>query len=290
MAGEILITGENSGRTFRQGEKLGSGQPGYVFRAKESEKTYALKQPIPYSPTIDILRKEGAIHNELDHKHIAPVVLFDAYTNESGTEIPFIVTPLAQTDLQTYLDKRGPLPPEQAFELSEQIAGALDAIHKKEVIFSDIKPSNILLYKGLDTVVHGKITDFGGAVHTYFPTGEYPWASPAYAAPEASLKVSELTPAADQYGWVMGVVYPSLIGKSPLEEIDSSSDKQSLPVFRTLLANHMTQLHEAFEPVVTRASQQNPKERYTSMEELLDDLNSRKAKTKEQQSKQLRTL
>jgi serine/threonine protein kinase len=289
MAGE-LIKGENSGRTFKQRERMGSGQHGYVFRANENNRTYALKQPIPYAPTIDIIRKEGAIQSEMAHAHIAPVVLFDAYTNESGREIPFIVTPLAQTDLQAYLDKRGPLPPEQALALSEQIAGALDAIHKKDVIFSDMKPSNVLLYKSADNAILGRVTDFGGAIHTDFPKGEYPWVSPAYAAPEASLKVSELTTAADQYGWVMGVVYPALIGKSPLEETENFSDKQSLPPFKTLLANRMTLLHEAFEPVVTRASQQNPKERYASMEELLDDLTSRKVKAKEQQSKQLRTL
>lgn len=59
---------------------------------------------------------------------------------------PYLRTPLVDaTDLQTLLDREGPLSPSRAVHIVEQIAAALDVVHAAQVVCRDVAPRQILV-------------------------------------------------------------------------------------------------------------------------------------------------
>jgi serine/threonine-protein kinase len=157
------------------------------------------------------------------------------------------------------------LPPVQAAEITDQVARALDAAHKRGLVHRDIKPSNVLLSDD-----HAYLTDFG-----------------------ITRLVDERTTSTDAGKWVGTFDYMSpeqLRG----EAVDARSDVYSLgcllyaclagsaPFHRDTAAATITaHLHEepprisdvpgvpkAFDAVISRALAKEPKDRYRSAGEL----------------------
>lgn len=104
MSGERIITGLDSGRKISVGEALIRGSCGMVFSGTDGERAVTIKVPHPIDdPThIHTLAKESRLQAAVQHPHITPVVLFDTSEDfEPGMQVPFLVTPLAKTDLLT---------------------------------------------------------------------------------------------------------------------------------------------------------------------------------------------
>jgi serine/threonine protein kinase len=115
------------------------------------------------------------------------------------------------SDLETLLDD-GPLKPERAVGIIEQVAAALDAAHHVGLVHRDIKPSNILVADN----DFAYLIDFGiaraagetGLTSTGLTVGTW-----SYMAPER-FRDGEVRPSSDIYA--LGcVLYQCLTGQLP---------------------------------------------------------------------------
>ena len=183
-------------------EELGRGGYGTVYRATDSvlEVPRAVKVLHPAlvaDPSfIERFRREAKFAARMKHPHIVPV--YDLGEAEGRFFLAMEYMPAAS--LKDMLAKDGSLPFERAFEIIQQLAEALDHIHKQDVIHRDVKPGNILF----DEKGNAALTDLGfakalsGAGSASLSVTGGMIGTPAYMAPEIWMG-GEACPQTDVY-------------------------------------------------------------------------------------------
>ena len=112
------------------------------------------------------------------------------------------------------VERAGPMPPEEAADVLDQVAGALDALHGVGIIHRDVKPGNIMLLPDGTA----KLMDFGIARHhddTMTTRAGGVIGSPAYMSPEQALG-RPATTLSDLWS-LAAVVYTLLAGRPPFQ-------------------------------------------------------------------------
>jgi len=152
-------------------------------------------------------RREARAAARLDEPHVVPI--YDG--GEIDGRLYVAMRLINGQDLQTLLGD-GPLGPDRAVRITEQIASALDAAHKAGLVHRDVKPSNILI----TDEDFAYLIDFGiaraagetGLTSTGATIGTW-----SYMAPER-FKSGEIEPSSDIYAMAC-VLYQSLTGQLP---------------------------------------------------------------------------
>jgi len=159
------------------------------------------------------------------------------------------------------------LPLNQVVYYLEQVCAGLMKAHEKGIIHRDIKPQNLLLTRDQKTV---KITDFGVARFSELIAPVTKVGTNVYAPPEHSplnpgeLLNDKITPAADIYS-LAKTAYVLLTGKIPREFIN-----KPITSFPDQFKND--EVCQKFLKVLERATQDNPADRYQSIQELWSDI------------------
>ena len=139
-------------------ELLGRGGMGEVWRAHDTEtdRIVAIKLLPAYLSGDEEFehrfRREAHAAARLNNPHVIPIHHYGEIDGQLYVDMRLI----EGRDLQTVLAD-GPLDPERAVRIVEQIARALQAAHKVGLIHRDIKPSNVLL----DADDFAYLIDFG---------------------------------------------------------------------------------------------------------------------------------
>lgn len=184
--------------SYRLEEELGKGGMGEVYRASHHmlARPAAVKLIRPEvlgdssqgnaRVILERFRREAETAAALRSPHT--ISLYDFGVSHDGTL--FIVMELLNgIDLESLVNRFGPLPPERAAYLMMQACHSLEEAHSHGLVHRDIKPSNIFSCRmGLE-VDFVKVLDFGLAKNTSTPgsTLTAPDAAagtPAYIAPE----------------------------------------------------------------------------------------------------------
>ncbi|MGX1805671.1 serine/threonine-protein kinase [Nocardia sp. NPDC055321] len=213
-----MPAGARAGTRFGQYELrrlLGVGGMGEVYEAYDTvrDRVVALKLlavELAGSPTyVERFRRESRTAARLQEPHVIPVHDWGEVDGVLYIDMRLV----RGRDLKAHLHERGPLTPEQAVAVVEQIAAALDAAHESGLVHRDIKPANILLTGELfaylvdfgiaHTESDAQLTVTGSAIGSF-----------AYMAPERFEHDAAVTTSADVYALAC-VLYESLTGEIP---------------------------------------------------------------------------
>jgi Protein kinase domain len=143
---------------YRIESLIGRGGMGVVYRAFDTslERPVALKLIAPDLAGDERFRRrflrEPRLAAALDHPNVIPI--YEA--GERDGQLYLAMRYVDGSDLRKLLAD-GTLAPERALHILAQVAGALDAAHRRRLVHRDVKPANVLL----DADEHAYLTDFG---------------------------------------------------------------------------------------------------------------------------------
>ncbi|WP_083743453.1 serine/threonine-protein kinase PknH/PknJ [Mycobacterium rhizamassiliense] len=198
---------------YRLIDLLGRGGMGEVWRAHDTStnRTVAIKllpAHLAQDHTfVQRFRREAELAAQLNSPHVVPIHDYGEIDGRLFVNMRLI----EGRDLQEVLSD-GPLQPDRAVRIVEQVARALNAAHKRGLVHRDVKPSNILL----DEDDFAYLIDFGiarGADQTRMTgtggvIGSWPYMSPE------RLRAGQVDARSDVYALAC-VLYECLTGATP---------------------------------------------------------------------------
>jgi serine/threonine protein kinase len=280
QAGQLLA-GKYKGLRFDRLkilDRIGSGGMGTVFLCEHLglRKQVAVKVLPPDQAGDEAVRerffREARAAAALDHPNIVRV-----HDMASSGGVHYIVMEYVDgQDLQSILNKYGPLPHGRACGYIAQAALGLQHAHEKGLVHRDIKPANLLV----DKMGVVKILDMGLArfnedekdnLTAKFDKGAV-LGTADYMAPEQILASSQVDIRADIYS--LGVTLYTLInGKPPF----GGSCTQKLVGHTTLKATSLSQIRrevpKGLSAIVDKMMAKDPAERYQMPAEVVEVLN-----------------
>jgi YVTN family beta-propeller protein len=144
---------------YRVDSLVGRGGMGVVYRATDLSlgRSVALKLIAPELAEDERFRarflREPRLAASLDHPNVIPIYEAGEHDGQLYVAMRFV----EGSDLKRVLERDGKLAPERALAVLAQVAGALDAAHRRALVHRDVKPANVLLDEG----GHAYLTDFG---------------------------------------------------------------------------------------------------------------------------------
>jgi eukaryotic-like serine/threonine-protein kinase len=161
---EVLPIGTVLDGAYRLTRLLGQGAMGTVYEGHHTGagKRVAVKvmhrELLAYAELAARFRREAKVTSELDHPHVVSVFGFGATT--AGQ--PYLVMEILDgEDLQTRLERVGPLALPTVVQIVNQVASALAAAHAAGIVHRDLKTDNVFLVRAPDDAVLAKVVDFG---------------------------------------------------------------------------------------------------------------------------------
>ena len=253
---------------YRLVELIGEGGMGQVFKAHDTVigRDVAVKVLPPEMSTLagyrERFRREAQVAARLTEPHIIPI----HDTGEIDGRLYLVMPIIEGIDVQTVLERDGPMTPPRAVHVIRQLAAALNVAHRNGLVHRDIKPTNALMTPD----DHVYLIDFGIAhdasatrmTQTGMMVGTF-----SYMAPERFL-AGTVDARADVYALTC-VLHECLTGARPF---DGDSMEQQI-------AGHLTgappkpstidpAIPAAFDEVIARGMAKQPAERYQTATEL----------------------
>ncbi|HYE89104.1 MAG TPA: serine/threonine-protein kinase [Vicinamibacterales bacterium] len=270
----LLHPGAHAG-AYRIERVLGRGGMGVVYLAHDTKlhRPVALKALPPHLFRDDRmrarLRHEARAAAALSHPSIATVFALE----EIGDQIFIATEYLEGRTLRDEMNAQ-PLGESRALDIARTIAGALQAAHDRGIVHRDLKPENVIVTSSGAV----KVLDFGLAQFditaqdlasvTKLTDPGVMAGTPPYMAPEQLLG-QPTSARTDQFAFGV-LLYEMLTGRHPF-----GSGALPTTIARTIATEpDPADISPALWTVITRAMQKNPEERFGSMKELAEALDT----------------
>jgi WD40 repeat protein/tRNA A-37 threonylcarbamoyl transferase component Bud32/tetratricopeptide (TPR) repeat protein len=254
--------------------ELGHGAMGVVYKARQTglKRSVALKMILSgdraAAQELTRFRSEAEAVARLQHPNIVQVHEVGEYDGRPFFSLEYVDGGTLATSLRASLPE-----PKAAAALVEQLARAVYAVHRCDVVHRDLKPANVLLTADGTP----KITDFGLAKKLDEDAGRtHPGAimgTPSYMAPEqASGGAARATPLADVYA-LGTILYECLTGRPPFRAATVAQTLRQVVEEEPAAPRQLNRaVPRDLETICLKCLQKEPGKRYRSAEELGEEL------------------
>ncbi len=248
--------------------QLGEGGMGTVYRALETnlDRTVAIKvlnTDLARDPSIvERFRSEARAQANLNHTNIATLYAFLVFQGN-----PVMVMEYVEGDtFQQLVNRRGPLPSEEAVPLFRQALLGISAAHRMGIVHRDIKPSNLMLNRaGIVKVMDFGIAKVASSVNNLTRTGAQ-MGTVFYMSPE-QVKGERVDIRSDIYS--LGItLYELLTANVPFSassEFQVLNDHVNTPPPPP--SKFYPYLPKGLENIILKSLAKNPDERFQTAEE-----------------------
>jgi serine/threonine protein kinase len=263
MSEKGLSSGDILKNRYQIKREIGRGAYGCVYLAEDKDdglSLWAIKELREESinsdernEIVELFKREAQVLRMLDHKHIPKVAALFAL----GTNHYLVMEYIEGDTLQDIMDKKHP-DMKKVITWAIEICDILHYLHGLNIIFRDIKPSNVMMTKE-DRVL---LVDYGIArFYSRESTSDtHLLGTPGFAPPEQYGK-GQSDPRSDIYA-LGATIYYVLTGA------DIATFHFKFPPISTLKPDCLDQI----ERILTKCLQLNPADRYQSAQELKNDL------------------
>lgn len=275
---------------YRLVERLGAGGMGEVWRAEHHllARPAAIKlvrPDLPGGPDADRQRtmqerfgREAQATASMRSPHT--IEIYDFGVANDGT-FYYVMELLDGFDLETLVDRFGPIPAERAIHLLSQVCHSLGEAHGEGLIHRDIKPANVFTCRYGRELDFAKVLDFGMVktrrddVEATLTGAHAIFGTPAFMAPEQVLGDRPVDGRADLYA--VGCVAYWLVtgqlvftGRTAMETMMQHAQATPVPPsVRTEL-----EIPPALDRTILSCLAKNPDDRPASADRLADALAS----------------
>lgn len=253
-------------------KKLGGGGMSRVYLAEDSilKRSVAIKAiRIPAGEKEEAIKRfEREVHNLTQLSHDNIVNVFDV--TEDDENFYLVMEYIEGLTLSEYIQKNQPLDVDTILNFINQIINGIKHAHDTKIVHRDIKPQNILVDKNQTL----KILDFGIAkalsettmTETNHVLGTVQYLSPEQARGDITDNGTDI--------YSMGVVlYEMLIGKPPFSgETAVSIAIKHIQDPMPNVTDERSDIRQALSNVVLKATEKDKMERYQSVREMQNDL------------------
>lgn len=269
-------------------EKIGQGSMGSVYKARQValDRFVAIKvlrAELAMRPRyLDRLQREAKLSARLNHPNVVKGI---DYGVSEG--LPYFVMEFAEgKTLRQWLTQKHRFAENEVIEIAIQVASALEHAYRHGIVHRDVKPGNILLTEQGQI----KLSDLGLARRFEDPTMTQEGSTlgtPQYISPEQARDPRKVDIRSDLYS--LGATLYHLVTGSPPFAGESLADLLTKVLFeKEAEASSRAAVSEGFSLVLRKMLAKDPRTRYQTPEELIEDL--RRLAAKEQPKVSAREL
>jgi len=230
--GRDILQAEQVG-SYRLEKLLGRGGMGEVWKASHQmlARPAAIKlirsdvlhhEPGGLDVAIGRFEREAQATASLESPHT--VQLYDFGVSDEGS-FYYVMELLDGIDLESMVDRFGPLPAERVVHILLQACHSLGEAHRRGLIHRDLKPANLILCQRAFEPDFLKVLDFGLVRRSAIDAGEEDAltrtgllaGTPSYMAPEMAMGSENMDARVDLYALAC-VAYKLLTGRRVFEE------------------------------------------------------------------------